>query len=96
MVERTRAHERLVPETRSDPDPIDLVVHFHGAEWLAEQSVARLGDGRVSAVVNLGAGSGSYDRAFADPAAFDSLLAGVVREVGGALRRPRSHPGDPA
>jgi len=31
--------------------------------------------------VNLGAGSGSYGRAFADPAAFDSLLAGVAREV---------------
>lgn len=105
MVERTRAHERLVPreltgtrrrfvgpggrevallvpERVSAADAIDLVVHFHGAEWLAEQSVAALGDGRVSTVVNLGAGSGAYDRAFADPAAFDSLLAGIVREVG--------------
>ena len=40
-----------------------------------------LGDHTVAAVVNLGAGSGTYDRAFADPTSFDSLLSGVTREV---------------
>lgn len=59
----------------------DLVVHFHGAAWLPQQAVAALGGGAVAAVVNLGAGSGAYGRGFADPGAFDSLLAAVVREV---------------
>jgi hypothetical protein len=35
----------------------------------------------VAAVLNLGIGSGAYDRAFTDPLVFDSLLAGVVREI---------------
>jgi hypothetical protein len=62
-------------------DTLDLVVHFLGAAWLPEYAVSRLGTNTVAAVVNLGAGSGVYDRAFSDPAVFDSLLAGVAREV---------------
>jgi hypothetical protein len=64
-----------------DPAPIDLVIHFHGAAWVAEQAVERLGDGIALAVLNLGAGSGAYHRAFTDPAAFDSLLATIEREL---------------
>jgi hypothetical protein len=63
-------------------DTVDVVIHFHGAAWLPQQAVADLGDRTASAVVNLGAGSGTYHRAFADPLVFDSLLAGVSREVG--------------
>src|SRR5688572_21879717 len=75
-----RPVELLVPDHARTRDVIDLVVHFHGAAWLPEQAVAALDDQAVSAVVNLGAGSGTYHRAFADPTAFDSLLAGVARE----------------
>lgn len=63
----------------------DLVVHFLGTAWLPEQAVAQLGGSTVAAVVNIGAGSGVYHRAFAEPAAFDSLLAGVTREVSDAI-----------
>lgn len=68
-----------------------VVVHFHGAAWLPHEAVSRLSPRAVSVAVNLGAGSGTYDRAFSDPAAFDSLLAAVAREVaagtaGGAAR----------
>jgi hypothetical protein len=73
--------ELWVPDQSRARDDVDLVVHFLGAAWLPEQAVARLGRNTVAAVVNLGAGSGVYDRAFADPAAFDSLMAGVTREV---------------
>lgn len=62
-----------------------LVIHFHGAAWLAQQAVADLRDGTVAAVINLGAGSGAYDRAFADPAVFDSLLAAIDRDVSQVL-----------
>ena len=71
----------FLPAGGQTPESADLIVHFHGAAWLPEQAVARLGGTSVVAVVNLGAGSGAYGRAFADPTAFDSLLAGVVREV---------------
>ena len=68
-------------------DTVDVVIHFHGAAWLPQQAVADLGDRTASAVVNLGAGSGTYHRAFADPLVFDSLLAGVSREVGASTGR---------
>lgn len=73
--------EVWIPEAARARDTFGLVVHFLGAAWLPEQAVAQLGDRTAAAVVNLGAGSGIYDRAFSDPAAFDSLLVGVAREV---------------
>ena len=73
--------ELFVPARARGRDAVDLVIHFHGAAWLAEQAVAALPDPTAVAVVNVGAGSGAYDRAFADPATFDSLLADVSREI---------------
>lgn len=74
--------EVFVPDAVRTRDVFDLVVHFHGAAWLPEQAVAELGDhSTVAAVVNVGTGSGVYDRGFADPTVFDSLLASVAREV---------------
>src|SRR6185503_2680887 len=79
--------EVRVPKHARARETFDLVVHFFGAAWLSEQAVAALDDHAVTAVVNLGSGSGVYDRAFTDPAAFDSLLAGVTREVAAVTGR---------
>jgi hypothetical protein len=79
--------EIFIPATATG-DRVHLVVHFHGAAFVPEHAVARLGRDHVLAVVNLGAGSGIYDRSFADPAAFDSLLTRLAAEVSGALHRP--------
>lgn len=79
--------ELFVPNDARTRDAVDLVVHFHGAAWLPQQAVAALGGHTVAAVVNLGTGSGTYHRAFADPAVFDSLLAGVTREVSAAIAK---------
>jgi hypothetical protein len=82
-----RPVEIFVPASARKRDAAHLVIHFHGIAWLPQQAVARLGDGSIAAVVNLGAGSGAYHRAFADPASYDSLLAGVVRELTAATGR---------
>lgn len=71
----------LVPVGTKGSSAVDVVIHFHGASWVPQQAVGAIAGQAVSAVVNLGAGSGSYHRAFADPAAFDSLLAGIVRTL---------------
>jgi hypothetical protein len=76
-----KAVELFVPNDTRMREAVDLVVHFHGAAWLPHQAVAALGSRIVVAVVNLGPGSGTYHRAFADPTVFDSLLASVSREV---------------
>jgi hypothetical protein len=79
--------EVFVPDGARMRDTVDLVVHFHGAAWLPEQAVAGINDHTVAAVLNLGTGSGVYDRSFSNPAAFDSLLAGVMRVVSTEIGR---------
>ncbi len=81
-----RAVEVWIPDRVKSA--FDLVVHFHGVAWLPQQAVAAQGRDVVAAVVNLVAGSSGYDRAFADPAVFDSLQAHVVREVTTVVGRP--------
>jgi hypothetical protein len=66
------------------PDDARLVVHFLGAPWLPEYAVSRIPN-TVAAVVNLGAGSGIYDRSFSEPTAFDSLLTAITREVAASV-----------
>jgi hypothetical protein len=52
---------------------VPLAVHFHGAPWLVEVAAARHGKSAVLSV-QMGAGSGVYARAFADPQRFAKLL----------------------
>ncbi|MEQ1692518.1 MAG: hypothetical protein ABMA00_14610 [Gemmatimonas sp.] len=73
--------EVFVPQQARARDAFDIVVHFHGDAWLPQQAVASLSGHPVTAVVNVGSGSGIYDRSFTDPTVFDSLLAGVTRVV---------------
>lgn len=86
-----RAVRLFVPTHVMGRGPATLVIHFHGAPWVPQQAVADLDTDAVVAVVNLGAGSGAYDRAFRDPATFgqlvDSIAASVERSAGASLLR---------
>jgi hypothetical protein len=79
----------FVPEGTRHAPTLRLVVHFHGSAFIPEDAVSRLGNGHLLAVVNLGQGSGVYDRAFNDPSAYDTLLNEIRREasdvLGGAM-----------
>ncbi len=77
----------FVPVAALAHDSVDVVIHFLGAAWLPEQAVAGLSRPVIAAVVNIGSGSGIYDRAFSDPAAFDSLLANIAAEASAASGR---------
>jgi hypothetical protein len=66
----------------------DVVIHFLGASWLPEYAVSKLRGNPVAAVVNIGAGSGIYDRSFSDPAAFDTQLAAISRAISSASNKP--------
>ncbi len=83
-----RPVEVFVPTSARRAETLRLVVHFHGSAFLPEYAVSQLGGDHVAAVVNLGAGSGIYDRTFSDPVAYDSLLAGIAREASAVLGRP--------
>lgn len=82
--------ELFIPHRLQRRSTFDLIVHFHGAAFLPHRAAADLNGHSVAAVLNLGAGSGVYHRALADPAAFDTLLARVSREVSAASGRAMS------
>jgi hypothetical protein len=79
--------ELFIPDRARARDVVDLVVHFHGAAWVANQAAAAHRSHPVAAVLNLGSGSGVYDRSFTDPAVFDTLLAAITREVSASSGR---------
>jgi hypothetical protein len=83
-----RPVEVFVPRRVNGGEPVDVVIHFHGAGWIPAQAVAELRRPAVAVVLNLGAGSGAYHRAFSEPAAFDTLLDGIAREIAGATGKP--------
>lgn len=58
-----------------------LYIHFHGAPWLAEKSAVSVNPKAAVISVNLGAGSGIYSRAFADPARFEQLLQEAAKAI---------------
>jgi len=80
--------EVFIPSGARTRPTFDLVIHFHGAAWVAQQAADGIKGHPVTAVLNLGAGSGAYDRAFRDSFAFDSLLAGIAREVSTVALHP--------
>lgn len=69
------------------PVAVDVIVHFHGAAWLVEQAAQEVAPDRVVVVMHAGAGAGSYERAFGDPAAFDSVLAAVSHAASAPVGR---------
>ena len=50
-----------------------LLIHFHGANWIADVAAASIGS--ASLAVNLGSGSTAYAKPFRAPARFRKLLA---------------------
>jgi hypothetical protein len=90
MVEHTRPHPRLPdapPEGQREQLELGtlfvpkgvrkkarLVIHFHGSETIPEIAAARLGDTAVISM-QLGTGSGTYGRPFADPLLFSRIVS---------------------
>lgn len=68
----------FIPAAVKRADQLSLVIHFHGsAAFVSEYAAAQLKDDHVIATVQLGSGSGIYDRSFSNPLVFDTLLANV-------------------
>lgn len=98
MVEHTRAHPRLkeehptgrreklevgtlfLPAKLKLKTTTPLLIHFHGGTWLPEVAAARVNTAVIA--IQLGAGSGVYARAFADPNRFRQLLQEAETKMG--------------
>lgn len=78
----------FVPAGVKHPRELSLVVHFHGsAAFVSEYAAAQLKDDHVIATVQLGSGSGIYDRSFNNPVVFDTLIANVKASAARTLGR---------
>ena len=64
-------------DCRTADGSYDLVVHFHGDPRAVETAFDNAGVKAVLVVVNLGIGSGPYEKAFSQKGALDALLASV-------------------
>jgi hypothetical protein len=93
----------LLLPLKAKPGPLPLVVHFHSAPWLPEQSVRAVRPHAAALAVQIGAGSRAYAEPFAAPDALWQLLAPARREFSrvtlsgwsagyGAIRAILSHP----
>jgi hypothetical protein len=80
--------EMFIPAKAAAKRRVDVVIHFHGATFVAAQAVAAIKRPTVTAVMTLGSGSGVYDRSYRDPAAFDTLLVRITRELAVARGAP--------
>ncbi len=95
MTDSTRTHQRLpkaeLPGRRvklslgtlllPDARKPALLVHFHGAAWVAELSARRWKRNAAVLAVEAGSGSAVYTRAMEDPARF----ARLIQEAGGSF-----------
>jgi hypothetical protein len=77
-----KAVEVLVTPAAMGVKDADLVIHFHGASFLAMQAAENLQMPVVVAVVNLGAGSSAYAAPFRDPSTFTKLAAAIESATG--------------
>ncbi len=71
----------FLPEKAAGAAAPRLLLHFHGAPFVAEQAVANASVPYALAVVNLGNGSAVYERAFPERQRIFDLLAAVEKEV---------------
>lgn len=71
----------FVPQRLNLRRPVALLIFFHGGRWLPEQAVAS--NGRMAIIsIQIGAGSSTYVKAFADPERLGKLLAEAETKAG--------------
>jgi hypothetical protein len=69
--------EVFIPQKRRQSKTFDLLLHFHGAGFISQCAATKHQAALVAATINLGAGSGVYERAFEDSTKFFSLIAAI-------------------
>lgn len=71
----------FLPQPHRAADSVTLLIHFHGASYLPMHAVYAAAEPHMLAVVNLGSGSGVYERAFLDAAMLPQLVAALEEEL---------------
>lgn len=75
----------FIPEKGRAKKDFDLLIHFHGAEYIVQHAASRYDGNLIAATVNLGSGSRVYHDAFLDTLIFAPLLDSIVARTGVSL-----------
>ncbi len=78
---RTPLGVLVVPPGSKPGQRLRLVIHFHGAPWLVEQSVRQASPKAAVLAVQVGSGSRVYDEAVRDPATLPAVLSALGRPL---------------
>ncbi len=78
--------ELFIPQGVVVGDSLALIVHFHGAPWLAQYNLAKSRREAAMISIQIGAGSAVYQRAFENPNRFDSLLVEAAEKLSEAIK----------
>ena len=70
--------EIYMPDQDQEFDRIDLLIHFHGLSYVPKHAVYHADHPFILAVVNLGAGSSVYEKAFPDKSTFIELIDSII------------------
>jgi hypothetical protein len=77
----------FLPKKLETVDECALLVHFHGEPFVSEYAVHVAALPHALAVVNLGAGSGVYERPFSAAGLFAELLSAIKKRVTAKITR---------
>jgi hypothetical protein len=77
----TKPVKVYAPAFGNEVRKIDLLIHFHGASFVAERAVYELKRPFIAATVNMGSGSSVYERAFESKHAFTELVDRIIEAV---------------
>lgn len=80
----------FVPRKFASSDTFDILVHFHGADYITNFAASKAGYPVIGLTVNLGSGSSVYNNGFVDTLTFPSLVESAIETVakitGGEVR----------
>lgn len=75
----------FIPEKSKTSREFDLLIHFHGADYVVQHAASRYDGSIITATVNLGSGSRVYNDPFLDTLRFASLVDAIVKQGGVSL-----------
>ena len=70
-----------IPERDNKSPQVDLLIHFHGANFILEHAVYHSNHPFALAVVNLGSGSSVYENPFQNKSTFSELIDSVKNSI---------------
>ncbi|HEX9615533.1 MAG TPA: hypothetical protein VGA55_08490, partial [Bacteroidota bacterium] len=71
----------FVPKRFTSSPTFDILIHFHGADYITHHAASKAEQPLIALTVNLGSGSSVYNNGFVDTLAFPALITAALEAV---------------